>query len=165
MSDKDLRKAVHLTRAQDIVHEPAHGDEYDRPWEPPSNLAAPPARPGMGQKWVRVSIRNEDDATNLSKSFREGWIPRRADTVPSGFRPPTIAHGEFAGCIGVHGMVLCEMPETRINQRRSYYEGRTRQQTVAIEQDLLKEQRPGHPIHQERKSTVSVGRRPVVADD
>jgi hypothetical protein len=79
--------------------------------------------------------------------------------------PPTIAHGEFAGCIGVHGMVLCEMPETRIAQRRRYYEGRTRQQTQAIEQDLLKKQRSGHPIHQERKSTVTVGRRPMVTDD
>lgn len=166
MSDKDtVRKAVHPTHAQEPVHEPVHGDDHDKPWEPPSNLAAPPARPGMGQKWVRVSIRNEDDATNLSKAFREGWVPRRADTAPANFRPPTIAHGEFAGCIGVHGMVLCEMPATRVQQRKAYYEGRTRQQTLAIEQDLLKDQVPGHPIHQDRKSTVSVGRRPVVADD
>jgi hypothetical protein len=165
MSDKDLRKNVHTTRAQDTVHGSVHGDEHERPWEPPSNLAAPPARPGYGQKWVRVAIRNEDDATNVSKAFREGWAPRRADTAPADFRPPTISHGEFAGCIGVHGMILCEMPETRIAQRKSYYEGRTRQQTQAIEQDLLRDQVPGHPIHQDRKSSVTVGRRPVVADD
>lgn len=165
----DRREPANPTRAQEEIHPPAHGADDDRPWEPPSNLAAPPARPGMTQRWVRVAIRNEADVTNLANSLRAGWQPRRADTVSAGFPVPTIKHGEYAGSIGIHGMVLCEMPTQRVEQRSRYYQEQTAKMTQAVARDLAQE--VGHPsmplVEHNRKSVATTGRQrtPRVGED
>jgi hypothetical protein len=90
-------------------------------WKPPSLLDAPEARPGMVQRWVATSIQGKDTPDNVYKRMRAGWNPRPADSVKDK-RFPTINHGQWAGSIGVEGMLLCEMPEetfkSRTNQSR-----------------------------------------------
>lgn len=159
------RKAAHPTRAQDPVHPPVHGADEDKPWEGAENLAAPEPRPGMAQRWIRVGVHGKDDPTNIAKSFREGWKPRRADTVPEGFEVPTIAEGKYAGVIGVHGMILCEMPKTRVAKRREYFENKTKAQTQAVARDLARVSNPAMPLEQQRKTAVERGREPRVAPD
>lgn len=160
------RGSAHTTRAQSAVHEAARGaDDEDRPWEPPSNLSAPAPRPGMSQRWIRTHVHGEVDVANVQKSFTEGWKPVRADSVEQTFYAPTISEGQWAGCIGVHGILLCEMPTKRLEQRTAYYAAQTKLQTQAVEQDLARESHPGMPITQIRRSSVSSGRIPNVADD
>lgn len=159
------RPPVHPTREQDPVHFTLHDETAQDEWKPPQNLSAPPARPGMSQLWVRTAIGAEEDPTNVSRSLQEGWVPRRADTVPVEFAPPTIKHGQYAGCIGVHGMVLMEMPTERVLQRRAYYANRTRRQTDAVNQDILRVQSVQVPFFEKRESRVTVGRRVVAAED
>jgi hypothetical protein len=157
---------VHATRAQEEVRPPVHGEDEDRPWTPPANLEAPPPRPGYVQRWIRVSIRAEDDVTNVSQSFQEGWEPRRADTVPPGFNVPTISHGKYSGIVGVHGLILCEMPAKRNAERNAYYRNIATQQTQAVATDLATIAHPDMPITQNRKSEVKFGKRtPNVAPD
>ena len=87
-------------------------DDEARPqtaWKPPSLLDAPEARPGMTQRWVSTSIQGKETPDNVFKRMREGWNPRPADTVKDK-RFPTINHGQWEGCIGIEGMLLCEMP-------------------------------------------------------
>lgn len=163
-SEDRSREAAHPTRAQDPVHETAHGDTWDRPWEPPSNLDAPPPRPGMAQRWVRTHIGNEEDTGNVQKKFREGWRPRRADSVPADFPMATIEEGRHAGCIGVHGMILCEMPMSRLQQASDYYDGIANSQMQRVQQDLA-DQRGMGPVLQARRTEVTKGRRrPPVQD-
>lgn len=152
------RQSPHPTRAQEPVHPPAHGDDEERSWTAPQNLDAPPPRSGMVQRWIRVSMHGKDDPTNAYKADRDGWKPRKADTIPEGWRVPTIQHGEFAGVIGVHGMILCEAPERLMNQRKRYYEAQTERNTQAVARDLAKESNPMMPLHQQRESTVQTGR-------
>lgn len=163
---KAERETLHATHAQDPVHPPVHESE-ERPWEEPINLRAPEARPGMVQRWVRTAIRDEEDVRNVSKARQEGWEPRRADTVPKGFSVPTISHGEYAGVVGVHGLILCEMSENRVAKRREYFENKTKRQTQAVARDLANVSNPRMPLIQERESEVIKGRqrRPVVAED
>ncbi len=159
------REPVHETRAQDEAHPPAHGEQWDTPWTQPSNLEAPPARPGFVQRWIRVSMHGVDDATNVAKAEREGWRPRRADTAPGEFQVPRIKEGRFEGVIGVHGMILCEMPEGRIAQRREHYAAQTRRQTQAVEYDLDKDfGHPQVPLTKKLETRVALGRRPKVAE-
>ena len=87
-------------------------DEESRPqttWTPPALLDAPEARPGMVQRWVATTIQGKDTPDNVYKRMREGWEPRKASTVKDQ-KFPTINHGQWAGCIGIEGMLLCEMP-------------------------------------------------------
>jgi hypothetical protein len=133
-------------------------------WRDPSNLEMPAPRAGFVQRLVRTSFRTGQDPSNVSRAFREGWRPRKLDTVAKEDLPPTILHGTHGECIGVEGLILCEMPVSIARQRAKFYRGMTAVQTEAIEKDIHKEERPGMPIIAERRSRVSTGRRPNSED-
>jgi hypothetical protein len=79
---------------------------------------------------------------------------------------PTINHGQWEGCIGIEGMLLCEMPIEKHRQMRDYYAGKSKEQNQSLANDLhALEQKTGHKIHQERKSSVSGGRQLSAMDD
>ena len=157
---------VHTTHAQEPVHGSVHGDDELTPWKPPANLEAPPPRPGYVQRWIRVSMRGEDDVSNIAQSFQEGWQPRRADTVENP-TVPTISHGKYAGIIGVHGLILCEMPKETNDQRNAYYRNLAIRQNRAVSTELDKDSDPDMPIEQTRKTQVIGGKatKPNVAPD
>ena len=129
-----------------------------KPWAPPSTLEAPPAPEGYQHRWVRASIRGEEDKGNMFNRLRQGYEPVRADEHP-GFQAPTIEDGKHAGIIGNGGLILTRVPVETANERTEYYGGRTREQMVAVDQDLMKEQHPSMPINQQRQSRVSFGGR------
>lgn len=129
-------------------------------WRRPSMLEAPPPRPGYVQRWIRSAIGASADPKNVSQRFREGWKPRAASTVPRGYTPPTIMHGQFGEVIGVEGNILCEMPIRMAQQREAFYRKKALQQTQAVEQDVHKVERPDLPITATRKSTVGLMKGP-----
>jgi len=155
LSRERAREPVHESREYETYElADANKSEADKPWVRPTSLEAPPARPGFAQRWIRVAIRNDPDPTNTSRKFREGWKPRAASTVPSSYQAPTIAHGKWAGTIGVEGMVLCEMPTKMVEKRRKFYAGETRRVTSAIETELQAQSHPSMQITQERSSKL-----------
>ena len=151
-SQDRIREPVHETRAYDTYELEDANKVDDKPWVRPTSLDAPPARPGFIQRWIRVSMKGEADATNTSRKFREGWKPRPADTVTSSYQVPTISHGKWAGAIGVEGMLLCEMPKAMADKRRKFNSARTAEITNAIEAELQAQEHPGMPITQTRVS-------------
>ena len=136
-------------------------DEDSRPmtaWKPPALLDAPEARPGYVQRWVATSIQGKDTPDNVYKRMREGWEPRKAETVKSKLFP-TINHGQWQGCTGIEGMLLCEMPEERHSAMKEYYSTKNGEQNESVAGDLdALGRRNGLPIHQDRKSETSRGR-------
>jgi hypothetical protein len=129
-----------------------------KPWAPPSTLEAPPAPEGFQHRWIRASIRGEEDKGNVFNRLRQGYEPVRADEHPE-FQAPTIEDGKHAGIIGHGGLILARVPVETANERTEYYGGRTREQMIAVDQDLMKEQHPSMPINQQRQSRVSFGGR------
>jgi len=143
-------------------------NEQSRPdttWKPPSLLDAPEARPGYTQRWIATSIQGKETPDNVYKRMREGWEPRKADTVKEKLFP-TINHGQWAGSIGIEGMLLCEMPVEKHRQMKNYYHNRSVEANESIAGDLdALGRNTGQPIFQERKSTSSRGRDLSVMDD
>jgi len=129
-----------------------------KPWAPPSHLAAPDAPEGFVHRWIRVAMRGEEDKMNVNSKLREGWEPVRKDEYPD-YEAPTIDDGRYAGVIGQGGLMLCRMPEQTARERNEYYGVRTREQMTAVDQDLMKEQHPSMPIHNDRQSRVTFGGR------
>jgi hypothetical protein len=154
VTQERARENTHPTRSQQTWDDVDVHEESDRPWVRPTSLAAPDPRPGFKQRWIRVAMYGQEDATNASRRLREGWKPRPAETLPSNFPLPTISHGQWAGCIGIEGMILCEMPETLVDRRNSYYEDKTARITNSIEHDLQQQSTAAMPIEQERSSKV-----------
>lgn len=158
------RESAHgRSRAQDTWDNTDIHDQEDRPWVLGQSLEAPPPRENMRQRWIRVASRGQDDPTNVARKMREGWKPRPLDTVPVGFHLPSISHGEWAGCIGIEGMVLMEMPEKMAKKRDAFFRQKTETITNGIEGELQSQSNPMMPIEQERKT--STGRLVKVADD
>ena len=160
-----MRQPVHKLHAQDTWDNTDLSTLKDRPWVRGTSLAAPPARPGFAQRWIRVAVLGVDDPNNAMRKFREGWKPRPANTLPADFPLPTISHGSWAGCIGIEGSVLCEMPQVLVNKRRQYYANKTAGIEQAIESELQKESMSAMPITQRRTSQSKLVRRTRVADD
>ena len=148
------REAVHPSRTQQTWDDVEVHEESNRPWVRPTSLAAPPPRPGFKQRWIRVAMYGQEDATNAARRLREGWKPRPSESLPSNFPLPTIAHGQWAGCIGIEGMILCEMPETLVDRRNEYYADKTKRITDSIEHDLQSQSTAAMPIEQERSSKL-----------
>jgi len=132
--------------------------ERRKPWAPPQRLDAPPCPPGYVQRWIRISMRGEEDKTNVYTKLREGWEPVRADEYPD-YQYPTIDDGQYVGIIGNGGLMLCRLPEETAKERADYYGLRTRDQMVAVDSDLMKEQHPSMPISNNRQSRVTFGGR------
>ena len=143
-------------------------DEESRPqtsWTPPALLDAPEPRAGFVQRWVATSIQGKDTPDNVYKRMREGWEARPASTVKNQLFP-TINHGQWEGCIGIEGMLLCEMPKEKHKQMKSYYNNKSSEQNESLSGDLnALENRTGQKIYQERKSSVSGGRQMSAMND
>ena len=134
-------------------------------WKPASLLDAPPPRPGMVQRWVATSILGKETPDNVFKRQREGWNPRASDSVGD-FPIPTINHGQWTGCIGVEGMILCEMPQETHDSMKSYYQGKTQELNESVNTELRNTERAGGlPIQEDRKSSVSRGSDFAVMED
>jgi hypothetical protein len=72
---------------------------------------------------------------------------RVADTVGD-FPIPTINHGQWDGCIGIEGMILCEMPEETHREMKDYYAGKSEElnQTIATISGMLRGQEESRSI-------------------
>ena len=129
-----------------------------KPWAPPSKLEAPQPPAGYAHRWIRTSVRGEDDKTNVHAKLREGWEPVRADEYPEmEGRYPVIEEGRNAGIIGVGGLMLCRIPEETVEERTEYYREQTRNQMKAVDESLMREQHPSMPMFNDRQSRVTFG--------
>jgi hypothetical protein len=129
-------------------------------WTPPSSLDAPPAPQGYAHRWIRTTVTGFEDTANVTKKLREGWDFVRADEImsnPDLSKYPVIKTGEYAGCIGIGGLVLARIPEEILKSRAEYFHRLTQDQITAVDNDLMKEQRPEMPINIERQSRVTFG--------
>jgi len=131
-----------------------------KPWTPPSSLDAPPAPEGFCHRWIRVETMGFQDTANVSKKLREGWEFVRAEEIKNSLGDhdyPVIRDGQYAGLIGVGGLVLARIPEEIVKSRAEYFAGITQDRIRAIDNDLMKEQRPEMPININRQSRVTFG--------
>ena len=135
-------------------------DIRKKPWTPPSSLDAPPAPQGYCHRWIRVESVGFMDSGNVSKKLREGWEFVRAEEVQNEIGDhdyPVIHEGKHQGLIGVGGLVLARIPEEIVEQRKQYFQGITADQVKAVDNDILKEQRPEMPVNIDRQSRVTFG--------
>lgn len=128
-----------------------------KPWKPPSSLDAPPAPEGFIHRWIRFSVMGKDDTKNLSGRLREGFDLVRADEYPD-FEIPSLDEGKHAGVISIGGLLLARFPKESKAERDGYYNGVTRDQIAATDNDLLKDQHSSMGIFKpDRQSRVSFG--------
>ena len=132
----------------------------NKPWTPPSSLDAPPAPQGFVHRWIRTELMGQEDTGNVSKKLREGWEFVRAEEIQNQLGDhsyPVIQKGQYQGLIGVGGLVLARIPEEIVEQRKQYFKNVTADQVKAVDNDILREQRPEMPVNINRQSRVTFG--------
>jgi len=132
----------------------------NKPWTPPSSLDAPPAPQGFKHRWIRTEFMGQEDTGNVSKKLREGWEFVRAEEIKNQLGDhdyPVIQAGRYQGLIGVGGLVLARIPEEIVQSRKEFFKNKTADQVKAVDQDILREQRPEMPVNINRQSRVTFG--------
>ena len=112
----------------------------------------------------KSNIWGGDDSQNISKKRREGYEFVRAEEHPE-FDAPKHESGKFAGVIGTGDLVLAKIPEEMSEAKKEFFEEKTRRQTAAVDNDLLKTQHPSMPITQQRDSRATTGKKKSEFDE
>ena len=155
VDDKDVR----ASRSSDTREK----DNRPKVWKMPSALELPDEAvelaesQGITYRWIRESVLGQDDKTNVSKRFREGFVPVRPDELPGFHDLPTVDDGRHAGVIGVGGLILCKIDKDIADQRNNFFEKQTQNQMTAVENDLMREENPSMPISSKMSSKVTFG--------
>ena len=129
-------------------------------WRPGTALEAPEPPLGFKHRWIRESVMEYDDKTNVHKRRQEGYDLVRAEEYPE-YSGPVVDEGRNAGIIGVGGLVLARIPEELVDQCNQHYQNTTQNLIDAVDRDWMRENNPAMPkMAPQRKSSVSFGSRP-----
>lgn len=136
-------------------------------WKPADALDAPPPMPGMEGRWVRFRIGNEEDHKNVSKMLRQGWVPRKIETVPKGYHPPTFKHAQLGDIIAVADLMYCERNREIGIAQKKYVRAKLARMMQAGNSRIRNVEREGHEIEVTNRRSHSYGkkRRAVAQDD
>lgn len=131
--------------------------ERPKQWMPAELLPEPDKEPGYAYRWVRVATLNMNDPRNLSGKLREGWEPVTVEEQPK-MKLLVDPQSRFAGNIEIGGLLLCKTPVEFVKQRNEHVQKNTDAQTLAVDNNLMRQSDPRMPIFNEKKSTTSFGR-------
>ena len=131
--------------------------ERTRSWAPPALLPDPTPEDGYVFRWVRLSLLNKDDATNVSSKLREGWEPVKASDHPE-LQMYGTTQGRFPDSVQVGGLLLCKIPAEFMDQRSDYYRKQAEAQMQSVDGNFMRENDPRMPLFSEKRSTVTFGR-------
>lgn len=121
-------------------------------YQPASVLPEPTPEPGFRFHWVAASVLGQDNPTNVSQKFREGWVPVKAED-----HPEIQVKANKDGNVEIGGLVLCKAPEEMVLARKDYFDARARSQMESVDNHFMRNNDARMPLFAERKSSVSRG--------
>ena len=134
-----------------------------KPWRPVRKLETPPAPPGFTYRWIRESMLGQEDRANVSRRLREGWELVRGTDLPSDWELPTADdQSRHAGIVYNEGLLLAKIPTETVDERRDYYQGKSRDAVDALDNSMFNDsRRDGKYVKYDpqRDSRVSFGKK------
>jgi hypothetical protein len=124
-------------------------------WVPASILPIPEPEDGYVFRWIRTSALGHADNANVSKKFREGWKPVRAQDHKS-LQVTSDIGSQFKGNIEVGGLLLCKAPKETMDKRNVHYKEVAQRQMESVEQSYMKENDPRMAKFKESESRTSI---------
>lgn len=132
-------------------------DLYPENWAPPQMLPDPKPDDSFIYRWIRTSSLGSGDNTNVSRRFREGWRPVRAEDHPE-LKIESDIDSRFEGNVEVGGLLLCKIPRKLVEQRREHYRRLNDNAMRAVDESFMRvEDRRMPLLRPERKTRVSFG--------
>ena len=106
-------------------------------WQRPSMLPVPEPKPGIEYRWVRTSTLGNNDNTNVSSKFREGWTPVRAIDHKD-LHVVSDIESRFTDNIEVGGLLLCQNSTENVQARREAQLDQAQNQMSAVDNSYLR---------------------------
>ena len=127
-------------------------------WMPQSSLPVPEPKDGWVFRWIRTSSLGRTDNTNVSRQFREGWEPVRAEDHPE-LKIMSDHNSQFKGNVEVGGLLLCKAPAEKMESRKKYFQELADRQIEGVDRSFLRENDPRMPLlNPERSTRTTFGR-------
>ena len=171
--DASVRGPMHDSRDGEAdMRNTSRSTAADVLWRPGLSLDAPEPRPGYVQRWIRMGFNDgTGDVKNVQGKVLEGWAPRDPATVnehDAYFRAAQVltSGGQFR----VGNLVLHEMPEQIMRQKRAYVRDLIKRQERSVATETEKASGEGTkrgfaPIVREESAEYTTGRRPNTLAD
>ena len=126
----------------------------DDSWMPQSSLPVPEPRDGWVFRWIRTSSLGRSDNTNVSRQFREGWEPVRAEDHPE-LKIMSDLNSQFKGNVEVGGLLLCKAPLEKMKKREKHFQEVSERQIEGVDRNYLRQNDPRMPLLEPERSTRS----------
>ena len=127
-------------------------------WMPQSSLPVPEPKDGWVFRWIRTSSLGRTDNTNVSRQFREGWEPVKAEDHPE-LKIMSDHNSQFKGNVEVGGLLLCKAPEEKMKARQRHFQEVSDRQIDGVDRSYLRENDPRMPLlNPERSTRTTFGR-------
>jgi len=113
----------------------------------------------MTLRWIRISLRGEDDYKNVGNKMSQGWIFVTPQEVPEMLHSATVLDtGRYTDCVVRGDVALAKMPRGKAKARNDYYESKSNAMMEAVNQQLMAASDSKMPISNNSTSSITKGR-------
>jgi len=131
----------------------------------PDSVKAKFDNEGMSLRWLRISLKGQDDIMNVGKKQQEGWIFVTPDEVPEMAVTSFVREeGRYLGAVCRGDLALAKMPTGKVKARKRFYEKKANDMMDAVNAQLMKSSDSRMPITNSSKSVTTRGRQPSFQD-
>ncbi len=158
---------ITMTRSTDSRSTSTREAKPRRTFEEPNWLDIPPTaierfrNEGMSLRWIRMTIKGNDDIQNMSKRQAEGWEIVQSEEVPEMTHSSVVREeGRYSGAVCRGDLALAKMPSDLAESRQEYYEQKSREAVGAVNAQLMRNSDSRMPISNTSRSRVTTGKQP-----
>lgn len=158
------RNTTRNTQTRELETRETETYEYQEPslLDIPQNVTDRFADQGMKLRWIRISLKGQDDYTNVGKRQAEGWQFVTLDEVPEmGMSSMIREDGRYSGTVCRGDLALAKLPIQRANARQTHFEQRSAEMVDAVNSQLEGASDRRMPVRNQSKTNVTKGRTPT----
>lgn len=116
----------------------------------------------MSLRWIRMTIKGNDDIQNISKRQAEGWEIVQSEEVPEMTHSSVVREeGRYSGAVCRGDLALAKMPTDLAESRQEFYEQKSRDAVGAVNAQLMRNSDSRMPISNSSRSRVTTGGNPL----
>ena len=131
----------------------------------PEEVEARFSNDGMSLRWLRISVKGQDDISNIGKKQQQGWEFVTPDEVPElAITSFVRKEGRYTGTVCRGDLALAKLPTGKVMARRKHYENKANDMMDAVNAQLMRSNNSRMPISNSSKSVTTRGRQPSFQD-
>jgi hypothetical protein len=114
---------------------------------------------GLALRWIRMTLKGNDDIQNIGKRLAEGWEFVQSEEVPEMLHSSVVREeGRYSGAVCRGDLALAKMPYDLAESRQKFYEQKSRDAVDAVNAQLMRSSDSRMPISNSSRSRITTGR-------